>query len=146
MKIKFIPISFLLLFSFCKPKVEIKKNANIANTLSQEENFNEFYKKFSENETFCLQRTKIPFPYLNVERDEDSGENVTTRQEINSFPVKLDKKKWKEKVSFSIKPINSDSVKLIISIEDTGYHLEILFIRNTENRRWYAIQAENSST
>jgi hypothetical protein len=48
-------------------------------------------------------------------------------------------------VIFANKIISIDSIKTIVNIEDTGYHVEILFVRDSKSRKWYAIQVENSS-
>ena len=145
MKTKHFLLMFVLQFYFCKTKVETKEKV-VSFQSYNEENFEGFYVKFSEDKKFRLSRTKIPFPYINVERDDDTGKDIITRREIESFPVSLDKKEWKEKVIFETKSINTDSTYLIISIEDSGYHLEVLFVRDKDNKEWYAVQAENKST
>ena len=145
MKLNYLLLSAFFLFSFCVSKVENRKVENQTKFQIEEEEFTEFYKKFIDNDTFRRNRTIIPFPYISIERDDDSGERISSEKMINTFPIQLDKRKWKEKVIFTLKPINSDSVKTIINIEDTGYHVEVFFVRDAKNKKWYAVKVENSS-
>jgi hypothetical protein len=123
----------------------MSKKENHMNTQISNEGFKEFYDLFSNSDSFRFARTKLPFPYITIERDDDSEKNVQSSKMINTFPIELDRKKWKEKVIFANKIISIDSIKTIVNIEDTGYHVEILFVRDSKSRKWYAIQVENSS-
>lgn len=124
---------FLISFS-CNNKQENKvENAQIV-----VEDFDIFYQKFSTNSEFRKLRTVLPFKYKMI----DENDNQITK-EIDEFLVKLDKSKWKEKVIFEFSDKQKEPVILSISIEDTGYLIQIRFARKDNN--WYAIDAENLS-
>ena len=130
----------LFFFSNCVSKIENQVKYQIPIEV-----FGEFYFQFSNNDSFRLERTKLPFPYVSIEKDDDSGVNIKSLKMINIFPIELNKKKWKEKVIFTNQTISFDSMKTVINIEDTGYHVEILYILDSKSKKWFAVQVENSS-
>ena len=103
------------------------------------EDFDIFYKKFSTIKEFRKSRTVLPFKYKML--DENDNQII---KEIDEFPVTLNKSKWKEKVTFEFSDKTKEPIILSISIEDTGYLIQIKFAKKEDNN-WYAIEAENLS-
>ena len=146
MKLYYLSLVILTSFSFCVSKVENRKVENQPQLKIVEEDFTQFYNKFSKNTDFRVSRTKLPISYITIERDDDSGKEIVVSEKlISSFPIQLDKKKWKEAVSFNLELVSSDSAKVVIGIEDTGYHVEVFFIKDLKSGKWYAVKVENSS-
>lgn len=129
----------MILFLACGNSQKSKKVNESKESSRIAEDFSTFFEKFTSNNNFRVERTIVPFRYKMT--DEEDKEIV---KQIGKFPIELDKKKWKEKVIFEFSDKTKDSVILSISIEDTGYLIQVKFSRK-ENNNWYAIEAENLS-
>ncbi len=102
------------------------------------EDFSTFFEKFSSNSSFRKERTVVPFNYKMINEE---GKEIVKKTE--RFPIELDKKKWKEKVIFEFSKKDKDTTILSISIEDTGYLVQVIFVKKAN--KWYALKAENLS-
>jgi hypothetical protein len=137
MTLKYIFILMILFFVSCKPKSTDTGSSNqLADSLTiskdnEQEDFNEFYKKFTADSTFQMERTKFPFRVLWIS---DDGETTheTQREDWTHSTFYYDD-------SYATRPVDAykqevklyaDSAKVEQRGVDNGIYVDYLFKRD----------------
>lgn len=107
-----------------------------------DESFDAFFKHFTNSEAFRQQRTILPFSYILIETDDNTMKDVKIEEKLESCPAYFTVPNAK----FTTNKVNENLVKVVIEIEDTGFHIEASFVKKAEDKKWYLLSAENSST
>ncbi len=101
------------------------------------EDFKFFFKKFKEDSFFQTQRVDKPLILLIVDE-----ENIEKTSELVNY-VSFNQKDWDGKIVLKFENISKDTVNVILGLEDTGVHIEHLFVNRSN--KWYLYQIGNFS-
>jgi hypothetical protein len=105
--------------------------------LEEMEDFIFFFNKFKEDSFFQTQRVDKPLILLIVDE-----ENIEKTNKLVNY-VSFNQKDWDGKIVLKFENIAKDTVNVILGLEDTGVHIEHLFV-NRRNK-WYLYQIGNFS-
>lgn len=138
MRYYIITLLFLVIFS-CQKKVVRKNDPSISI-----EAFEDFFQNFKKDTSFRKNRTKNPCLYKTFEVDDDSGKENIKVEELDKFPIDFNIND--NSVYYKMQLVSKDTVKIISGIKETGYLIHVVFYREQNSGKWYALQIEDYST